>query len=170
MMSVYGAAILVIPLLLNSVFEVSTTYLGFQNISQQDLMLSIYSELNLTYFFVEGLLFVGLVITSILSGISLGRKFRSTETMLNHLGVARKRIRGLMATVLLSLSTFSTLLGFCLAIVLSSGSLYAISTAFGIPATSIAVGPSSLVYLLFVFLASFLFLLLGWSSTLRKRS
>jgi hypothetical protein len=169
LISVYGAAILVIPVVLNSLFIVSSSYIGFGgNQGQQALMLSVYNEVSSTYLFLEILLLVGLVITCTLSGMSVGRKARSSETLFFHLGVNKTGIRGSLMLVLLSLAGLASVLAFCIAIMLSSASLFVMSILFRVPETNISPGIESLLYLLIVFFASFGFLLLGWSRTAQK--
>lgn len=169
LISVYGAAILVIPVVLNSLFIVSSSYIGFGgNQGQQALMLSVYNEVSSTYLFLEILLLVGLVITCTLSGMSVGRKAKSSETLFFHLGVNKAGIRGSLMLVLLSLASLASVLAFCIAIMLSSASLFVMSILFHVPETTISPGIDSLVYVLIVFFASFGFLLLGWSRTAQK--
>lgn len=169
LMTVYGAAILVIPVVLSSVFSVSTIYLGFQGNLAQQLTLSIYSEVSSAYLFVEALLFIGFIITCALSGMAIGRKARTADTLLSHLGVEHETRKRLMMLVLLALSLLSAVLAFFLAVILSSASLYSMSILFGVPDTPISLGVNMLIYLLALIAVGYLSLVFGWTRTFRKQ-
>lgn len=170
-MTIYGASILVIPVVLSSVFSVSATYLGLiGNQAEQELILSIYSEVSSAYVFVEALLFIGFIITCALSGMAIGRKARTADTLLSHLGVEYGIRRRLMMLALLSLSLVTAALAFFLAVILSSASLYSMSILFAVPDTELSLGVNMLIYLLSLILAGYLSLVLGWTRTFRRQS
>ncbi|MGI0078286.1 MAG: hypothetical protein ACRECH_01535 [Nitrososphaerales archaeon] len=171
LMTIYGASILVIPVVLSSVFSVSATYLGLiGNQAEQELILSIYSEVSSAYVFVEALLFIGFIITCALSGMAIGRKARTADTLLSHLGVEYGIRRRLMMLALLSLSLVTAALAFFLAVILSSASLYSMSILFAVPDTELSLGVNMLIYLLSLILAGYLSLVLGWTRTFRRQS
>lgn len=162
LMSVYGAAILVIPVVLNSAFSLSAGYLGVGN---QSLLLSMYSEIKSSYLYIEALLFTGLIITCFLSGMTIGRRTRISQSLLSHLGVQYEMLRRVILLVLLAATLLSMGLAFSLSIILSSASLYVISLLFNIPYSIFSIDSSILIYALLLNALAYVSLSLGWTRT-----
>src|SRR5487761_622438 len=165
LMSVYGAAILVIPVVLNSAFSLSTGYLGVGNQSLKLLLLSMYSEVKSSYLYVEVLLFTGLIITCFLSGMTIGRRTRISQSVLSHLGVQYGMVRRVTLLALLAASLLSMGVAFSLSIILSSASLYVISLLFNIPHSVLSIDSSILIYVLLLNAFAYVSLCLGWTRT-----
>jgi hypothetical protein len=168
LLSIYGATILAIPLVLSSVFEVSSNYLGLQgNTPLQNLLNSLYSELNGSYLYVEVLLIMGFLIACFLSGMSISRRTRTTQALFSNLGIETGKIRRMIHFLIILLSLGSVGLALCLSIVLSSAALYAVSLFFSIPYSALTVSASGLVYAIFLLVLAYASISLGWMKNTR---
>ncbi len=165
LLSIYGAAILAIPLILGSFFEVSTTFLQFPNQSTfAALLLSIYAHAQSSYNLVLLSLFLGFGITSFVSGISIGRKMKTVDKEFSVLGMPgseRKLSRG-VAFLLISVSCLA--LGFAFAFFFSSVALYSVSLLVHGPYLTPATTLSFWIYLALIPIIEFLALITGSNS------
>ncbi len=169
LLTAYGAAILAVPIVLNSVFPISVSYLGLQgNNALQQLLLSLHSEVIRSYLYVETVLFTGFVVTCLLVGMAIGRRTRTAMSLLSHLGVGKKAIRWTIYQALFLVCFVSIGLAFSVSIVLSSASLYVVSLLFAIPYSIVSVDAGTLAYILALLAFAFASLLLGWTRTSQK--
>ncbi len=170
LLTAYGAAILAIPVVLNSVLLISASYLGLEgNEVLQKLLLSLYSEVGGSYLYVEALLFTGFAITCSLSGMAIGRRTRIAQSLFSLIGVGRGMIRSVMYFAIFLLCTSAVGLAFSVAIVLSSASLYVVSLLFGMPDSAISVDPSTLIYILALFALGYFSVLFGFARASNPR-
>lgn len=164
LLSIYGAAILAIPLILSSFFELSTTFLQLPNESVfAALLLSIYNHAQSSYFVVVLSLFLGFAITSLVSGISVGRKMKLVEKEFTYLGVGtrERRLSGASAFLLVSLTCSA--LAFAFAFVFSSVALYSASLLLHGPYLTPAINSSFWIYLILIPFIQFAALIIGSS-------
>lgn len=164
--SIYGAAVLAIPLILNSIIAISTLGLGLsQYATAESILASIYSQVNSSYAYVEVVLIIGFIGASFLAGRSFARKSESLTKIIIHEGGNVAAVKQTLAFVLLIVSLCSTLLGFCLSTALASGALYMSSILLHAPDLLPGLDYLYAVYLIIVFVSGFGSLSVGALST-----
>ncbi|MHB1907961.1 MAG: hypothetical protein ACYCQJ_03700 [Nitrososphaerales archaeon] len=164
LISLYGSAILSIPMLLGSFLQLSSVLLQLQEKAYfAPLLSSISSEARVSYFYVEIALFLGFVAVCFLSGVSLGRNAKTFEFALALFGAGKKERTRSIALVIFLVALVCALLSFALAFVFSSIAIYAISLAihgaYLIPAVSFDLA----FYLILIIIVVTIFLGVGWS-------
>jgi hypothetical protein len=163
LLSLYGAAILAIPLVLNSVLQLSVSFLQVPNEAEfEALLLSIYNHTQSSYFLVVISLFLGFAVTSLVSGISIGRRMKTLETGFTHLGVSSGERNRSLANAFLLVSLVSLALAFAFAFVFASIALYSFSLFLHGPYLTPTLNLSFWIYLVMIPFVSFVALITGW--------
>jgi hypothetical protein len=169
LIAVYSAAILAIPLLLNSIFQLSSSSLLLvTGPSIQSVLHSIYAEASLSYLYVDALVFVGFGIICLLAGMAFGRRATKVMTILSHIGIEKGSISRSMALLILFSELAALVVGFALAIVVSSATVFLISTAFGLQYILPVIGLQFILFLVTELVLGYLCLAAGWRVTSRR--
>lgn len=164
LLSIYGAAILTIPLVLSSFFELSVSFLSVPNQSAfASLLLSIYNHTQNSYFLVIISLFLGFTLTALVSGISIGRKMKTVEMGFTHLGVSQAERRGSIASAFILVSLVCAALSFAFGFVFALIALYSASLLFHGPYLTPGLSLQFWIYLLLIPFISFIALITGSS-------
>ena len=164
LLSLYGATILSIPMLLGSFLQLSSILLQLQEKAYfAPLLSSISSEASTSYFYVEIALFFGFLAVCFLSGVSLGRNANTFEFALALFGAGKKERTRSIALVIFVVSLVCALLSFALAFVFSSIAIYAISLAIHGAYLTPDIGLDLGLYLLLIIIVVSTCLGAGWS-------
>jgi hypothetical protein len=164
LLSIYGAAILTIPLVLSSFFELSVAFLSVPNQSAfASLLLSIYNQTQNSYFLVVISLFLGFALTAFVSGISIGRKMKTVEIDFTHLGVSRAERRASIASAFMLVSLACASLSFAFGFIFASIALYSASLLFHGPYLTPGLSLQYWIYLSLIPFISFIALITGSS-------
>jgi hypothetical protein len=167
LISLYAAAILSIPLLLNSIFSISSLTLGLsQYATAQEILSSIYFEIASSYVYVTASLFAGFIVACFLIGRSFARDSAKLTRMLLHSGGETSSVRRVLAFLLLLVALCSSLLAFCLSSVLTSATLYAFSIILHYPFFLPGLDLTYALYLVVALSLSFGALLVGALGTI----
>ncbi len=166
LLSFYGAAVLSISLVLDSFFGLSTGLVSaYENLAIQELLSSVHSQASGSYTYVQAALFLGFIVTSVLSGISIGRKTKGVRSMMTHFGASYASTRNAVLLLLLLISFSSLALSYLISFVFSSVLLYEISltlrVAFFLPVFNL----NFIMYFIALTVTSFVSLVIGWSLT-----
>lgn len=166
LLSIYGAAIVAIPLVLGSLFQLSTTFLALpQRAAFSILLLSIYDSTIKDYILVEFSLFVGFVVAAAVSGMSVGRRMAFVGKTLATLGVGSGERKRSFTLVILFISLICTGLSFAFSLVFSSVAVYSISSLLQESYISPIIGETFGFYLAIILVITFIALTLGRSRT-----
>ncbi len=164
LLSVYGAAILAVPLVLSSLLQLSASFLQLPNETAfASLSLSIYDQTQSSYFLVVISLFLGFAVTSFVSGISIGRRMKTLETEFTHLGVSSAERKRSIASAFLLVSLTCVALSFAFSFVFASIALYSVSLLLHGPYLTPVLSLSFWIYLVIIPLIAFTALISGLS-------
>jgi hypothetical protein len=134
LMALYGAAILAVPLLLNSIFVLSSFTLGLaQYATAEQMLASLYEQALSSYNYVAFALFAGFVLSCFLIGRGFGRNSQILARVVNDSGGNAWAFRRAEGSLLLLVTLLSTLLAFCISLVLVSAALYVFSVLVRVP-------------------------------------
>jgi hypothetical protein len=161
-MSLYGGAILSIPLILNSIFTISTLTLSLtQYATAQEILASIYVQISSSYTYVAVALFAGLVIVCYLIGRSFARSSSAYSKVILQSGGGQPEVRRTQFFVALLVSLCAVLFAFCLSSALSAATLYTFSVVLRFPFFLPSLDAVYGIYVLVIFIFSFSALSIG---------
>ncbi len=167
LISIYGAAILCIPLLLNSLFGIAALISGVSEYSfAQQILASIFIQAQSSYSYVVIVLASGFIVAGFLSGRSFAKSSVKLVINILHNGGDLSRIFRTVALLLSLVALSSTILAFSLSLAITSGALYLAFAVFKSPYLLPSLSLSYDEYLFLVFFMSISSLIFGAISEL----